>query len=295
MRIFSKAGAEAIIVGPEESFDGEVLIALNAVKSAAAIARYRKGNPEGKLVVVITGTDMNRRASEEWQESISCADRLVVLQKKALESLPVKEREKAKVILQSVALPPGDLSERGSNEGFQVCVVGHLRKEKDPMLTALASRILEGESRVRVVQAGAILEDDYTTAVTMERQMNPRYEWLGELSKHETMALIAESDLMVLSSTSEGGPGVIGEAVTLGTPILATSIDGVVGLLGEDFPGYFPPGDVMALSQLLKRTEKDGAFYRELVRAGEAVKENFAPEKEESAWRELLQSLFGKN
>ena len=289
-RIFSELGHQVSIFGQEDSLDCEVLIALNAVKSAEAIARFRREKPTGKLIVAITGTDMNRREDSLWKESLAAADKLVLLQNKALEVLRPEEREKAHVITQSVALPQ-NLSLPGSNEGFQVCVVGHLRKEKAPLMTAMASRLLDEESRVQVLQAGAILEEEFTGAVTMERQLNPRFQWLGELSKKEALDLIAQSDLMVLSSESEGGPGVIGEAVTIGTPILSTCIDGVVGLLGEDFPGYFEPGDVMALSQLLKRAEKDSAFYRELKRAGSAKTELFRPEKETECWRQLLASL----
>lgn len=286
-RIFTELGHEPRIVGPEDSLNCEVLIALNAVKSKEAIERYHHQNPRGRLVVAITGTDLNRRGEEAWENSMAWADRIVVLQDKALEALTPEQQAKAKVIVQSVSVPTmASSSER--KEGFQVCVVGHFRKEKDPMLTAMASRMLDDDSQIQVLQAGAILEEEYTRAVTREREINPRYQWLGELTKVEALKLIADSDLMVLTSTSEGGPGVIGEAVVAGTPILATRIDGVVGLLGEDFPGYFEPGDVMSLHQLLKRVEKDADFYRELTTAGVLVRGLFAIEKEVESWRVML-------
>lgn len=288
--LFSELGHQARIFGPKEEPDGEVLVALNAVKSADAIARYRSEHPWGRLVVVVTGTDLNFREGEEFGHSLALADKVVVLQERALDLLTEEERAKASVIHQSVRVPP-NLPGRGANEGFQVCVVGHLRSEKDPMLTAMASRVLEEESRVQVLHAGAILEEEYTAAVTLERQMNPRYQWLGELSKAESLKLIAGSDLMVLSSRSEGGPGVIGEAVSVGTPILASRIDGVLGLLGDSYPGYFEPGDVLALSKLLKRAEKAPDFYRELQQAGEAVSQQFEPSLEGERWSRLFDEL----
>ena len=209
--------------------------------------------------------------------------------REAFKSLRPEIQKKAQVIFQSVSLPAG-LERKESPEDFQVCVVGHLRKEKAPMLTALASRMLDDESKVKVLQAGAILEDEFLTAITEERVMNPRYQWLGELPKREALELIAQSDLMVLTSTSEGGPGVVGEAVAAGTPILATRIAGVVGLLGEDFPGYFEVGDVMALYRLLQRAESDSTFYQELKEAGELKKKQFSVQKERDSWDHLLKN-----
>ena len=287
LRIFLELGHEARILGSEDTFDCEVLVALNAVKSIDAITGFQQQQPQGKLVVALTGTDMNYQESEAWKNSVAWADRLVVLQTRALESLEASLQAKAHLIHQSVSLP-SHLPSASTNEGFQVCVVGHLRTEKDPLLTAMAARVLEDDSRVQILQAGAILEEEFTHAVTREREMNPRYQWVGELSKVEVLKLIAQSDLMVLSSTSEGGAGVIGEAVTAGTPILASRIDGVIGLLGEDYPGYFEPGDVMTLAKLLKRAEQDRNFYQALKEAGAQKKPLFSPHKERESWERLF-------
>lgn len=285
--IFIELGYDARILGPEEALDCEVLVALNAVKSIDAITRFHHQQPRGQLVVAVTGTDMNRQESDAWQNSMAWADRLVVLQARAKDSLAAELQSKAHLIHQGVRLP-ANLASTGAGEGFQVCVVGHLRKEKDPLLTAMAARVLEDDSRIQIVQAGAILEEEFTHAVVREREMNPRYQWMGELSKMEALKLIAQSDLMVLSSTSEGGAGVIGEAVTTGTPILASRIDGVLGLLGEDYPGYFEAGSVLALAELLKRAEKDSGFYQSLKEAGAQKKLLFTPEQERENWERLL-------
>ena len=49
---------------------------------------------------------------------------------------------------------------------------------------------------------------------------------------------------MVLSSVSEGGANVdFRGRRRAGVPVLASRMDGNVGLLGSDYPGYFPVGD----------------------------------------------------
>ncbi|MDQ8191134.1 glycosyltransferase [Roseibacillus persicicus] len=269
--------------------DCEVLIALNAVKSFPAISRfYRSG--QGKLVVVVTGTDLNCRDSEEWNQALTWADRIVVLQERAKAALSPEFQKKTEVIIQSVR-PLPEAGERGERSGFQVCVVGHFREEKDPMLTALASRLLDFESAIQIRQAGAILEERFLREIEDERFLNPRYQWLGELGRVEAQRLISESDLMVLSSTSEGGPAVVGEAVVAGTPILATRIDGVVGLLGEDYPGYFEPHDLVGLSKLMAKAESDQGFYQELKRAVSLKKEQYDPARESLDWAALMRKI----
>lgn len=72
---------------------------------------------------------------------------------------------------------------------------------------------------------------------------------------------------MVISSRSEGGANVISEAAVAGVPIVASRMDGNVGLLGVDYPGYFPMGDTRAVARLLKRVEDDPSFVAGLARA----------------------------
>ena len=43
-------------------------------------------------------------------------------------------------------------------------------------------------------------------------------------------------------------------------PVLASRIDGNVGLLGADYDGYFPVGDAEALAALMRRFCADEAF-----------------------------------
>jgi len=41
-------------------------------------------------------------------------------------------------------------------------------------------------------------------------------------------------------------------------------VDGNVGLLGADYPGYFPVGDTQALARLLQRLEHEPRFVARL-------------------------------
>jgi glycosyltransferase involved in cell wall biosynthesis len=71
-------------------------------------------------------------------------------------------------------------------------------------------------------------------------------------------------------------------------PVLASRVDGNVGLLGSDYPGYFPAGDTRALARLLDRLEREPAFARRLATAVARRAPLFRPARERAAWRRLL-------
>ena len=128
-------------------------------------------------------------------------------------------------------------------------------------------------------------------AARQEECTNPRYRWLGLLPRAQAQRLLASSRALVLCSTSEGGANVVSEAIACGVPVLSTRIDGSVGLLGDDYPGYFGVGDESGLAKLLRRLETDDAFLAELRRRCNALAPLFTREAERRAWRDLLLEL----
>ena len=72
----------------------------------------------------------------------------------------------------------------------------------------------------------------------------------------------------------------VSEAAAAGVPVLASRIDGTVGLLGRDYPGYFPVGQTAALARLLWRVETDPEFFRRLCRAIGRRAYRFSPARE---------------
>lgn len=276
-----------------DDYHGEAcdwLVGLHAVKSAHAVAACRQQQPGTKIAVVLTGTDIYPEPSPLALQTMRLADRLVGLQPTAAEQVPEKLRDKVRVIVQaSAAMPSG--AKKKTLEPFDVCVVGHLRDVKDPLLTAAAARLLPADSKIRVRHAGAILDPKYQDLVEAEARENPRYQWLMQLDATAVRQLIAESQLLVLTSRSEGAGRVIGSAIAKGTPVLCTRVHGVVGLVGDDYPGLFPVGDAGALAALLDRAERDPEFREQLAAACAARRYLFAPERELAGWRDLLDGV----
>jgi len=278
-----------------EEYRGEecdLMIGLHAGKSADSIARFRAERPEAPLLVALTGTDLYRdlRHSEAARRSLDLATRLIALQPLAGEELAEDLRPKLRVIHQS-AEPLGD-TEPPASDRFEICVLGHLRPVKDPFRTAEAVRLLPDDSRAHVLHVGSALEPGMEQRARREESGNPRYRWLGQLPRDEALRVLARSRLLVLSSLVEGGANVIGEAAVHGVPVIASRIPGSVGLLGADYPGYFPTGDTEALAKLIRRAETDTAFHDDLRMRCESLAAVFEPEEECSAWRSLLAELF---
>ena len=243
----------------------DLMLALHARRSFPAIEHFRRLHPSFPLIVALTGTDLysDIQTSPEAQQSLELATRLIVLQPRGVDELQSHLRAKTRVIYQSVTGPKRLVPKPKTT--FDVCVLGHLRPVKDPFRTALASRLLPQTSRLRVLHVGQALSDDMAACAEAEMATNPRYRWRGELPRWQARRVLAQSHVMVLSSTMEGGANVISEALAVPVPTLASRISGSVGLLGEDYPGFFPVGDTAALALLLEKTETDAGFYHELV------------------------------
>ena len=85
------------------------------------------------------------------------------------------------------------------------------------------------------------------------------------------------------------------EAVCSRTPVLASKVDGNVGMLGEDYAGYFAWGDAQALADLLARCRDDTAYLAHLRAQCEARAPLFQPAKEQAALINLIQILTRNN
>src|SRR5579859_2207122 len=265
-RMLRSLGHRVAINSGYEDEPCDALIALHARRSAGAVFKFRRRCPDAPLIVALTGTDLYRdiRRSQKAQRALEAAGRIVALQPLAADELAPHLRRKLRVIYQSAEPVRGRI--RPVGEFFDVSVAGHLRVVKDPFRAAYAARQLPLSSRIRVLHAGGAMLPALARKARAEEARNTRYRWLGPLSRRRTRRLIAQSRVLVLSSRIEGGANVISEAVVDGTPVIASRIPGSIGLLGKDYPGYFPAGETKALADLLARAESDTAFYSELVR-----------------------------
>lgn len=290
-RVLKSLGAAVTIDTQYRGEPADLLVALHARRGFPAAARFRRERPEGKLVVALTGTDLydDLPRSAEAHHALELADRLVVLQPLGVSALPPWARDKARPIFQS-ARPPDSPIEPPAGV-FGAALVAHLREVKDPFLAPKALRLLPPSSRVELWHLGAALDLGSAATALTEVRSNPRYHWLGERTRQETLRRVAGARLLVLTSRLEGGANAVSEAIACGTPVLSTRIDGSLGMLGPEYPGYFPVGDAPALARLLEMAESNPAYLASLRAGIERVRPLYAPERERAGWAALLGEL----
>jgi len=289
--ILTELGFDVRMANDYERGDYTALIALHARKSADAVRAFHAAHPGAPIVLALTGTDLypDLVTSGVDPDVLALASRIVVLQPHALAQLDAAQRARTTVIVQSMPDIPRRIPR---DDVFEVAVLAHLRSVKDPLRAAEASRLLPARSRVVVSHAGAPLDENLTRLAREESTRNPRYRWLGELQRPEALRLLAHSRLLVLTSHDEGGANVVSEAIAAGVPVLSSDIPGSRGLLGDDYPGYFPVGDTEALADALlaAETDRDG-FHQRLQQKCEDLHELVDPHRERAAWSTLLTEL----
>ena len=302
--ILRRLGNRVSIVQTYEGKPYDLLVALHARKSHSAVINFRRQNPEGPVIVALTGTDVYRDIwnSRPARESLDLATGIVVLQPKAAEQLRASWRKKTRVIYQSVmsgqALTTNSKSAtshlngsrvyKRSTASFDVAVIGHLRAVKDPFRAAMAARVLRDSSKIRVLQIGDAMTESMANRARKEMTVNKRYKWLGQLSQLRALQVLKQSSLCVLSSRMEGGANVLSEAIAASVPILASRIDGNIGILDAAYPGYFDVGNTRQLAQLLNRAEGSSEYLAELRAWSGRLTRLVDPVREEQAWGALI-------
>jgi putative glycosyltransferase (TIGR04348 family) len=265
--------------GPERA---TAMIALHARRSRAAIEAWHASGRA--LIVVLTGTDLYRdvpSGDAAALASVADADRLIVLQADALKHLPPTAKGKADVVHQSArALRP--FADKPTAR-LRSVFVAHLRDEKDPGTVFEAWRRLPAQVPATLAIVGAALDPALGHAARALAAADPRVRALGPRPHAWTRQAIRRAHLIIVASRMEGGANVVVEAVTSGTPVLASRISGNLGMLGEDYAGYFDAGDADGLVALVVRAHEDRLFLEHLCRQCLARAPMFAPAVERAA------------
>ena len=293
-RLLRAAGYQVDILerwgADERSYD--LMIALHAWRSAGSIAAFSRCFPHRPLIVVLTGTDIyhfQHTHPEETRASLHSASALIGLHDHVTQDIPSTYHARLHIVHQSAQPLPASYP-GPSVRRFTLCVVGHLREEKDSLRAAEAARLLPAESRIQIIHAGRSHTPDWALAAQAQMRDNKRYSWLGEVSQTVIRRLYARSQAMVISSLMEGGANVVSEACVAGLPVIASDIPGNTGLLGQDYPGLFPAGDTAALAKLMARLESDLALRAALTDRCCAQARRHTPEAEQAG---LLAVIHG--
>ena len=271
--------------------DEALMLALHARRSADSVDAWRAHHGARPLALVLTGTDLYRdiETDPRAQRSLALADRLIVLQEAAPMRLPAALRAKCVVSFQSAPMRARRVK---TALRLRALMVGHLREEKSPQTYFEAVRLLARRADIALDHIGAPLDAALGQAALATARDYPNYRWLGALAHGPTRRRIQDAHVLVHASAMEGGAHVVIEAVRSGTPVIASAIDGNIGLLGAGYAGYFEWGDAPGLAALLERARDEPAMLAALQRQCDARAALFDPARERATLLALAAELL---
>jgi glycosyltransferase involved in cell wall biosynthesis len=103
---------------------------------------------------------------------------------------------------------------------------------------------------------------------------------LGPLPRERVLELFAAADAAVLSSSWENFPHSLVEALSVGTPVIATRVGGVAEIVEDGRNGLLvPPNDVEAFAGAIRRFFADDELRARLTAAAAPSVERYRPER----------------
>jgi glycosyltransferase involved in cell wall biosynthesis len=179
-----------------------------------------------------------------------------------------------------------DLGTDPASEPLRLVWVGSLSKEKDPALALEA--FIEADvagSTLRFVGDGPLRSE-------LEARAVPGVEFVGAVS--DVAPHLEQAGALLLSSRTEGLPGVVLEALGAGLPVIGTAVGGVEDVVIDDETGHLvASGDAGAMADRIRRLAADpagrarmGAAGRRLV--GESYLLSHSIDRYDAALRNVL-------
>jgi glycosyltransferase involved in cell wall biosynthesis len=155
----------------------------------------------------------------------------------------------------------------------RVVMVGRLAAPKDPVTLVRALARVEGSPFVATI-VGDGPDRPEVEAEIRAAGLEGVVELAGE--RHDVPSLLADADVFVLSSRSEGAPLSVLEAMAAGLPVVASAVGGLPEMVDGATGLLVPAGDAAALAAALEQLLADSALRRRLGAAGrERVRARF--------------------
>jgi glycosyltransferase involved in cell wall biosynthesis len=203
------------------------------------------------------------------------------------EGVKARTCRPASTVVISSAVDPGAPPRRSGDRGVpRLVMVGRLAPPKDPVTLIRALATLPGTPFAALV-VGDGPDRAEVEAEVRAAGLDGAVELAGE--RRDVPELLADADVLVLASRSEGAPLSILEAMAAGLPVVASAVGGVPELVDDGTTGLLvPPGDPAALADALRRVLTDPALRARMGAAGrERVRARFDIAQLRSAHLEL--------
>ncbi|NBX34813.1 glycosyltransferase [bacterium] len=257
LRLAREVGARAMHVQVDPG------LAWYDTRTAAHAAHPRSGPPPPRPTAAFRA---------RIQEEMALADCLIVHSPHTLRSLQAAGVDVSRgVVVPPAFVPaaPGLARTLRPGRPLRVLFVGNINLAKGFHVLAEALRDL-GPDAVLTAVGGVQLDRGYLGSIA------PEAEFTGHVSPAEVTRRMAQADVLVFPTLSDGFGLVQLEAMAQGLPVIATSACGEVVREGVD--GFVvPPGDAAALADRLRRLRREPDLHAAMSRAALVRATEFGP------------------
>ncbi len=132
---------------------------------------------------------------------------------------------------------------------------------------------------------------DELDRLVKQLNLTSRVRFIGEVSQSELARLMAEADLFVLPSLSEGLGRVIFEAMASGKPVISSKVGGIPDIVEDGVTGFLvPPGDEEGLAERLNWALGHPEKLKDMgLQARARVSSIFSTQRYVDSYRQLFQ------
>lgn len=177
-----------------------------------------------------------------------------------------------------------------------ICVAaGRFSSEKGQLyLVRAAANAIRSNPRLRFILYGDGPDLERTRATVRELELGEKVICPGFEKK--ILGCIKGADILINPSLSEGLPNVVLEAMSLGVPVIATSVGGVPEMIDPGKSGVLvPPGDEAALAQAINDLVEHWPLKDKIVEnARTTVREKFSFENQTLRLSRVYELVSGK-
>ena len=199
--------------------------------------------------------------------------------------LPVTACERA-AIRAEIGLGPDDLVL------IQVARLDSLKDHATAIRTI--ERVVSQCSRARLVLVGDGPEREPIESLVRQRALGEYVRFLGQ--RDDVPRLLAASDIVLLTSVSEGIPLTLIEAMAAGRPVVSTRVGGVAEVADDGQTGLLAPaGDDTVLAEHILRLADDPGRRDRMGRTGRRRAEDlFSERRMHGAYGQLYAEMIGR-
>lgn len=134
-------------------------------------------------------------------------------------------------------------------------------------------------------------ERSYASHLETRGLLGPGIELVGEVTHEEVLEAMGTCAMFVLPSHTEGFPNVVLEAMSMGAPVIATSVGAIPEMLARGAGVLVPPNDVTALVSAMRETLSDPHKLQMGERARERAEEKYSIEAVVSQYVDVWKDL----